>query len=109
MNKWEERPSMGKDKYFSKMETENNRPIHYDFAIFDKNNNVVYLIEYNGQQHYSAIEYFGGEDKFKQQQLRDSIKRNYCLSHKIPLIEIPYTELYNLNIQQQLQKKGVIV
>ena len=50
-----------------------------------------------------------GEDKFKQQQLRDSIKRNYCLSHKIPLIEIPYTELYNLNIQQQLQKKGVIV
>lgn len=49
MNKWEERPSMGKDKYFSKMETENNRPIHYDFAIFDKNNNVVYLIEYNGQ------------------------------------------------------------
>lgn len=23
MNKWEERPSMGKDKYFSKMETEN--------------------------------------------------------------------------------------
>ena len=99
-----------KEQYtFKDCLTENNRPIRYDFAIFDKNNNVICLIEYNGQQHYSAIDYFGGEDKFKQQQLRDNLKRNYCLSHKIPLIEIPYTELYNLNIQQQLQKKGVIV
>ena len=61
-----------------------------------------------GQQHYQAIDYFGGEEKFKQQQLRDNIKRNYCLNKNIPLIEIPYTQLTNLNIQQKLQDTGVL-
>ena len=70
---------------------------------------VLWIDDLRDPPNRPGEEYFGGEDKFKQQQLRDSIKRNYCLSHKIPLIEIPYTELYNLNIQQQLQKKGVIV
>ena len=30
-----------------------------------------YFIEYNGKQHYTPIEYFGGILKFKKQQKRD--------------------------------------
>lgn len=98
-----------KEQYtFSDCLTENNRPIRYDFALFDESENIICLIEYNGQQHYQAIDYFGGEEKFKQQQLRDNIKRNYCLNKNIPLIEIPYTQLTNLNIQQKLQDTGVL-
>lgn len=99
-----------KEQYtFKDCLTENNRPIRYDFAILDSNNNVICLIEYNGQQHYQPIKYFGGEEKFISQQFRDNIKKDYCLSHNIPLIEIPYTQLCGLNIQQQLQEKGVII
>ncbi len=47
--------------------------------------------EYQGQQHYSPIPYFGGEKQFKTQQERDIKKRKLCATHNITLIEIPYT------------------
>ena len=53
-------------------------------------------IEYQGQQHYEKIEYFGGEKKFNIQKERDEIKRNYCKDNNIRLIEIPYWEYDNI-------------
>lgn len=53
-------------------------------------------IEYQGQQHYEQIEYFGGEKKFNIQKERDEIKRNYCKDNNIRLIEIPYWEYDNI-------------
>lgn len=50
------------------------------------------IIEYNGQQHYEAIDYFGGQERFERQEERDNAVRQYCKEHKIKLIEIPYTE-----------------
>ena len=67
-----------------------NNPLRFDFAIFDENNNLLSLIEYNGRQHYEPIEYFGGEQQFKQQQLYDNIKQAYCKNKNIKLITIPY-------------------
>lgn len=48
--------------------------------------------EYNGQQHYIPIEYFGGELKFREQVARDKYVRNYCKANAIKLIEIKYDE-----------------
>lgn len=45
-------------------------------------------IEYNGEQHYQKVNYFGGEAKFLRQLDNDNLKRKY-LGNK--LIEIPYT------------------
>lgn len=45
-------------------------------------------IEYNGEQHYQKVNFFGGEEKFKTQQYNDSLKREYL---KSKLVEIPYT------------------
>ena len=36
------------------------------------------------------IEHFGGQLGFENRKKRDEIKRNYCISNDIPLIEIPY-------------------
>ena len=36
------------------------------------------------------MEYFGGEEGFKSQKIRDNIKRDYCKKNNIILIEIPY-------------------
>lgn len=48
-------------------------------------------IEYQGKQHYTPIEWFGGESYYKKQVYHDNIKREYCSSNNIDLIEIPYT------------------
>lgn len=50
------------------------------------------FIEYNGKQHYEPVVYFGGEERFRQQQQRDLYVRSYCSSHSIELLEISYLE-----------------
>ena len=46
----------------------------FDFAIFDDNNDLIKLIEYDGEQHFKSVEYFGGDEQFKIQQERDARK-----------------------------------
>ena len=53
-----------------------------------------YVIEYNGQQHYRPIDFFGGETTFKRQQLYDSYKRQYF---KNKMFEISYIEYNDIN------------
>lgn len=69
----------------------------FDFAIF-KNGQLLGLIEYDGEQHFEAIEFFGGEEKLKIQQERDMKKNKWCKENSIRLIRIPYTEYNNLTI-----------
>lgn len=69
----------------------------FDFAIF--NNGVLLgLIEYDGEQHFKSIDFFGGEEKLKLQQERDERKNKWCKENNIRLIRIPYTEYDNLTI-----------
>lgn len=76
----------------------------FDFGIYDDNNNLSCLIEFDGEQHYHFVPlWHGNEEGFVFQQLRDAIKTNYCEQHQIPLIRIPYFE-YN-NIENILQSK----
>lgn len=49
-------------------------------------------IEYDGIQHFKPIEYFGGEKVFKQQQLNDLYKSQYCDKYNIKLIRFDYKE-----------------
>ena len=61
--------------------------LHYDFYIPSYN----LLIEYQGQQHYAPVDYFGGIEKFAKQNLHDDMKRDYAKSHGYNLLEMPYT------------------
>ena len=70
----------------------NNKNIYIDFYI----PSLKTAIEFNGKQHYKSIKWFGGEEKFEQQQWRDESLRIYCKENKIKLIEIPYTEFANI-------------
>ena len=67
----------------------NKHTLPFDFALFNKNK-LIALIEYQGKQHYEVVKHFGGESGFNVRKKRDEIKRNYCISNNIPLIEIPY-------------------
>lgn len=68
-----------------------NQTLRFDFAIYNRDR-IVAFIEYHGEQHYQPIEFFGGLKAFKQQKERDNIKKNYCKTNNISLIEIPYWE-----------------
>jgi len=70
--------------------------LQYDFAIYDDNSIIIYLIEYDGSLHYTTTEFFGGEKRLLLQQKRDRIKDKYCMDNNIPLIRIPYWDFDNI-------------
>lgn len=65
-----------------------------DFVVTYKEK--IYMIEYNGEQHYNKNVTFGNtnnpDEIFALQQRRDNILRNYCKENNINLLEIPYNE-----------------
>lgn len=62
----------------------------FDFAVFDEYDNLSYLIEYDGEQHYKAVKMWGGEEGLQKRKEHDAFKNNYCYINNIPLIRIPY-------------------
>ena len=77
--------------------------LSYDFFI--PNQNI--LIEYQGEQHYQPIDYFGGDDKFKTQQKHDKMKSDYAKGNGYNLIAVPYTEDTFSKIKKYLVKHGL--
>lgn len=79
---------------FSNLVSSKNKRLHFDFAIFEniEKTKLIGLIEYQGQQHYSPVDYFGGEEAFKKLQQHDFLKKEYCKNNKIPLLEITYKD-----------------
>lgn len=74
--------------------------LHLDFWLPKFNT----AIEYDGRQHFMAIDYFGGEESFKKQQDRDRKKDLYCVNEGINLIRIPYTDYKYDTIKADLIK-----
>lgn len=68
------------------------KPLPFDFYLPLLN----ICIEYDGQQHYKSISYFGGECGLKSTQTRDNIKTKYCNDNFIKLIRIAYFEFDNI-------------
>ena len=82
-----------KEEYsFEGLCSENGRPLRFDFAVFDDDGNIDFLIEYQGKQHYEPSAKFGGKKGFYQQKFNDDKKRRFCKMSGYKLIEIPYTE-----------------
>ena len=70
---------------FSDLKDKGN--LRFDFAILNNNNQLLGLIEYNGEQHY--LTYEKGRytfEKIKLIQKHDKVKQEYCTKHNIPLL-----------------------
>lgn len=79
-------------------------------AVFDFYVNNSYIIEYDGEQHFSYKNRgWNTQDKFKETQKRDNFKNNWCKEHNIPLIRIPYTHLDNIKIEDLLLTSNYIL
>lgn len=81
-----------RQKTFDELYGIGNRNLSYDFHIPSLN----ILIEFQGEQHYEPIDYFGGEKRFEIQQEHDKRKRKYAKDNNIKLIEIPYWDFENI-------------
>lgn len=76
---------------FSDLSTEIGGHPRFDFAV---NFGGLYLIEFQGQQHYLDISF--GE---YQREITDKLKKDYCKNNNIPLLEIRYDD----NIEKILE------
>lgn len=82
-----------KEQYsFPDLIGEAGHALRFDFAVFDDNDELEFLIEYQGIQHYKPKSIFGGISGLKKQQFYDMEKREYCKKHNIKLVIIPYWE-----------------
>lgn len=86
---------------FEDLKSSEGRKYYFDFGILDKNNQLEYLIEFDGIQHFSENHQFGQnkEITFENTKRRDETKNNYCFANNIPLIRIPYHKLDTLKLE----------
>ena len=67
------------------------KPLRFDFALVYKER--LYLIEYQGSQHYIFPNTFHkNKEDFETQRRRDEQKKEYCKKHGIKLIQITYLQ-----------------
>ena len=91
---------------FPDLVSNTGRPLRFDFAVFDDDGNLDFLIEYQGKQHYQASAKYGGKRGLYQQQFNDNKKRRFCALKNIKLIEIPFTEENLISYDYIMQKAG---
>ena len=65
------------------------RKLRFDVYVPDYN----LCIEFDGEQHYKIIDYFGGLEGFVNIKIRDTIKNEYCKNNNITLVRIPYNKI----------------
>lgn len=66
--------------------------------------NINTCIEYDGEQHFHPVEYFGGEDAFNRQIIYDNVKNEWCKKNGVNLIRIPYTDYDKIDISYIIQR-----
>lgn len=71
------------------------RLAYFDYAIFDNENNLIGIIEYDGLQH--EIGWGNNTESLKQIKAKDKFKEYYCLINNIPLVRIPYNHYNELS------------
>lgn len=72
---------------------ENNEPLKFDFAVFNDEDRLIYIVEVDDEEHRDR--HFGNTPRQLQRQesiKRDRIKDNYCKDNNIPLyrMEVPF-------------------
>lgn len=82
---------------FNDCTASNNRRLLFDFYLPFYNT----CIEFDGEQHFKSIKYWGGDKGFERRQVYDRIKNDYCKSNNIPLLRIKFD---NINIEETIKE-----
>lgn len=91
---------------FPDLISSSGRPLRFDFAVFDDDGNIDFLVEYQGIQHYQPVKRFGGKKGLYRQKYNDNRKRIYCAKNDYPLVAVPYWDDNILDLDYLLEKAG---
>lgn len=80
----------------------------FDFGIFDNNNKLIRLIEFDGEQHFNIKNKWRKHETFEEGQKKDRRKNEWALEHNIPLIRIPYWERGKITLDMILGDQYLI-
>lgn len=96
-----------REYYFKDLLSKNNIPLRFDFAIFNIEEKLLYLIEFDGIQHFEEGRWLNSI--LSEQQEKDNLKNEYCLNNNIRLIRFNYKELESsqLTLEYFKQKVGI--
>ena len=72
----------------------NIKPLKFDFYLPKEN----VLIEFDGEQHFQAKDFFGGVEALLENHKLDRIKNKFTIENNIPMLRIKYTDLKNIEI-----------
>ena len=78
------------------------KPLRFDFSL-EFNGKVICLIEYQGEQHFKPVSYFGGQEGFINLKKHDLMKQAFCAQNNIPLFYINYDEDLDKKLEQIIQ------
>ena len=73
--------------------------LRFDFAIFNHDNELIELIEFDGRQHSNQYNPWGGKETLEDRQYRDELKNQYCKNHNIKLLRFNYTQRDNIKFE----------
>lgn len=73
---------------------QNGHQLSYDIYI----PKIKTAIEYQGQQHFEPIDYFGGQKSFEAQKSRDELKRQLSKANHVKLIYINYWDSLSIDL-----------
>lgn len=87
-------------KTFSSCTGTGDKLLQFDFFLPEYN----VAIEYDGQQHFVLVDYFGGLEGFQKRIHHDAIKSNYCEQNGITLIRIAFDEDLETVLAERLER-----
>lgn len=85
------------------------KQLKFDFGVYNSDDELLYLIEFDGIQHFNATGGWNDEQAYENTKRRDAIKNNYCLINNIPLIRIPYYHQDSLVLEDLLITSNYLV
>lgn len=94
---------------FPQLKSMKQQPLRYDFAIFE-GQEVVALIEWQGEQHYSFVQHFSKtKSKWDYAREMDVRKCKFALMNNIPLYCIPYYDYENIHTLEDIYSDKYLV
>ena len=101
------------DTYYQPLIEETERKLRFDFIIFDDTSysTPIRFIEFDGRQHKFGPDtsYWGRTtDTLETIQERDRIKNQFCLSHNLPLVRIPYSKANTIYLEDIMGDKYLV-
>lgn len=83
------------------------RTLEFDFAVFDDDDNIKLLIEFDGIQHFESTFY---SKNLNEVQYRDKLKDEYCIENNLKLLRIPYTQIKEIpKIIKNIEKSSTTI